>query len=105
MQKRSGKKDFAQNALRVVEISIGEPLVEPAKVDSKPEKNAAAVALGRLGGLKGGKARAAKLTDSQRREIASKAARKRLLQFLPGASELARNPGNGKRSGASRLED
>jgi hypothetical protein len=41
------------------------------------EKNAAAVALGRLGGLKGGKARAAKLTDTERREIASKAARKR----------------------------
>jgi hypothetical protein len=64
------KKDFAQNALRVVEISTGEPL--------KPkEKNAAAVSLGRLGGLKGGKARAAKLDDTRRREIASKAARKR----------------------------
>jgi hypothetical protein len=37
-------------------------------------KNAAAVALGRLGGLKGGKARAEKLTASQRSEIAKKAA-------------------------------
>jgi hypothetical protein len=64
------KNDFAQNALRVVEISTREPL--------KPlEKNAAAVALGRLGGLKGGKARAAKLADSRRSEIASNAARKR----------------------------
>ena len=64
------KRDFAQNALRVVEISTGEEL--------KPsEKNAAAVALGRLGGMKGGKARAAKLSESQRREIASNAARKR----------------------------
>ena len=37
-------------------------------------KNAAAVALGRLGGLKGGKARAAKLSERERRAIAQKAA-------------------------------
>lgn len=41
------------------------------------EKNPAAVALGRLGGLKGGKARAAKLTAKQRKETASKAAKAR----------------------------
>lgn len=41
------------------------------------EKNLAAVALGRLGGLKGGPARAAKLSPEQRREIAQKAARAR----------------------------
>jgi hypothetical protein len=64
------KRDFAQNALRVVEISTGESL--------KPsEKNSAAVALGRLGGLKGGAARREKLTPERRREIASAAARKR----------------------------
>jgi hypothetical protein len=40
-------------------------------------KNPAAVALGRLGGLKGGKARASKLTPEQRGEIAKKAARAR----------------------------
>lgn len=40
-------------------------------------KNPAAVALGRLGGLKGGKARAAKLTKKQRSEIAKRAARAR----------------------------
>ena len=38
----------------------------------KKTKNPAAVALGRLGGLKGGKARAAKLTPEQRSEIARK---------------------------------
>jgi hypothetical protein len=38
------------------------------------EKNPAAVALGRLGGLKGGKARADKLSEGQRSEIAKKAA-------------------------------
>lgn len=42
-----------------------------------PEKNPAAVALGRLGGLKGGKARAKKLTKERRIEIATKAAQKR----------------------------
>ena len=42
--------------------------------EDKPcEKNPAAVALGRLGGLKGGKARAEALTPERRREIARKA--------------------------------
>lgn len=45
--------------------------------NNPPEKNQAAVALGRLGGLKGGKARAAKLTPEQRSEIARKAAKAR----------------------------
>ncbi len=40
-------------------------------------KNPAAVALGRLGGLKGGKARAAKLSAKKRSEIAKKAAKTR----------------------------
>ena len=45
---------------------------------TKPEKkNPAAVSLGRLGGLKGGKARAAKLTPAQRSEIARKGGLKR----------------------------
>jgi hypothetical protein len=41
------------------------------------KKNPAAVALGKLGGLKGGKARAEKLTKEQRVEIARKAAKAR----------------------------
>jgi hypothetical protein len=69
MVKRSSKRDFAQNALRVVEIATGARL--------KPKKNSAAVALGKLGGKVGGKARAAKLTPEQRRTIASNAARAR----------------------------
>lgn len=40
-------------------------------------KNPAAVALGRLGGAKGGKARAAKLTAARRSLIAKNAARAR----------------------------
>jgi len=38
-------------------------------------KDALAVALGRRGGLKGGKARAAALSSTRRREIAKKAAK------------------------------
>lgn len=41
---------------------------------AEQKKNPAAVALGRLGGLKGGKARARKLTAEQRKESARKAA-------------------------------
>ena len=46
---------------------------EPAEVPS--EKNPHAVALGRLGGAKGGKARAEKLTTERKKEIAKKAAK------------------------------
>lgn len=54
-------------------------LVTGTTVTKNPtkEKNPAAVALGRLGGLQGGKARAAKLTPEQRKEIAQKAAKTR----------------------------
>jgi len=45
--------------------------------DDQPKKNPAAVALGRLGGLKGGKARAKKLSAKRRSEIAKKAAQTR----------------------------
>ncbi len=41
------------------------------------EKNPAAVALGKLGASKGGKARAEKLTPEERKEIARKAAKAR----------------------------
>ena len=47
-------------------------------------KNSAAVALGRLGGLKGGKARARSLTAEQRSEIARKAAAKRWTSKTKG---------------------
>lgn len=49
-----------------------------AQPEEKPrEKNIAAVALGRLGGLKGGKARAEKLTPKKLKAIAKKAAEAR----------------------------
>ena len=69
MPKRSST-DVNQIAARVVEISTGVPI-------RPKEKNAAAVSLGRLGGLKGGKARADKLTAEERRGIAQRAAKQR----------------------------
>ncbi len=70
---------MAQNALRVVEQAIGEPLKPVRKVVqfTPHKKNPAAVALGKLGGMKGGKARAAKLSAQKRREIAQRAAKAR----------------------------
>ncbi len=50
-------------------------------VEDVPEKNPAAVALGRLGGLKGGKARANKLSPEKRSEIARKAAAARWAKY------------------------
>jgi hypothetical protein len=47
------------------------------EAEAQPEKNPAAVALGRMGGLKGGKARAASLTPAKRKAIAKKAAKAR----------------------------
>jgi hypothetical protein len=79
MHGRSSKGDVAQNALRVVEQAIGEPLKPRRKIVQFPphKKNAAAVALGKLGGMKGGKARAAELSPERRKEIAQKAAKAR----------------------------
>jgi len=50
-------------------------------VPTKDNKNPAAVALGRLGGLKGGKARARKMTPEQRSEAARKAANARWQSY------------------------
>jgi hypothetical protein len=74
MPKRSGKKqDINERAFSIVQQLTGQAPEEKAEQD----KNPAAVALGRLGGLKGGKARAKKLTAKQRKDSARKAARAR----------------------------
>lgn len=74
MQKRSSKPDVNQNAYDVVRHATGEIATV---VRSIHEKNPAAVALGKLGGSKGGKARAASLTAKQRSKIAKLAAQAR----------------------------
>jgi hypothetical protein len=80
MPTRSSKpkdRDFATNARRVVEQAIGERLDGTALPDPSAGKNPAAVALGKLGGAKGGRARALKLTPEQRTDIARVAAETR----------------------------
>ena len=71
MEKRKKKEhDFSVTAFRVVQEATGQ--IEP-----KPKPTFDFKALGRLGGLKGGKARAASLTSARRVEIAKKAAQAR----------------------------
>ena len=103
-RKKQSAKDFNQLARSSVDQATGESTTRPAKkkparpknkqdaadrdrADSEgmaqpqgkapKKKNAAAVALGRRGGLKGGKARAAKLTKEQLSEAGKKAAKAR----------------------------
>lgn len=64
-------KDTNKRAKSVVGMATAEPETLEVKVHGK---NPNAVALGRKGGLKGGKARAAKLTPARRKAIAKKAA-------------------------------
>jgi len=75
MPNRSSKRprDTNQLAKLVVDLATGQ--VELPKTDEG--KDPAAVALGRRGGLKGGRARAQSLTSAQRIEIARRAAAKR----------------------------
>jgi hypothetical protein len=80
MPTRSSKPkdhDFATVARRVVEQTIGEKLDGSPLDDPNAGKNPAAVALGKLGGAKGGKARAEKLSPARRKAIAEKAAKAR----------------------------
>ena len=71
MPRRSSKRreDTNQIAARIVATSTGQP---SPKI--KRKKNPAAVALGKLGGSKGGKVRAERLSADRRSEIAKKAA-------------------------------
>ena len=79
MPKRSSKKkrlDVTELAKLVVDEATSEK-DDPEPTLTPDGKNAAAVALGRRGGKKGGPARADKLTADQRSEIARKAANTR----------------------------
>jgi hypothetical protein len=85
MPKRSSKSDpslFAKNVLDHI-INKYDPeaaesvLVMDSAIEDKPRKNPAAVALGKLGGRKGGMARAASLSPAKRKAIAKKAAKAR----------------------------
>lgn len=81
MPDRSRKKrprDPNQLGKLIVDLSVGEaeePIPKPKPGDEG--KDPAAVALGRRGGLKGGKARAKALSPEKRKAIAKKAAKAR----------------------------
>lgn len=85
MAKKQKSSDVNVTAFEILKAVTGEPADhsrngKPAKkspVPPGPAKNPAAVALGRLGGLKGGKARAKSLSKDERRAIALKAAKAR----------------------------
>jgi hypothetical protein len=83
MGKKKTESDVNVTAFQILQAVKGKPAIshngneQPAKKKDLPAKNPAAVALGRLGGLKGGKARAAKLSPKKRAEIAQKAAETR----------------------------
>ena len=66
-------RDVNQLAKLVADLATGQ--VEPEKPDQG--KDPAAVSLGRKGGLKGGKARAASMSARHRSEVAKKAAQAR----------------------------
>jgi|APFre7841882630_1041343.scaffolds.fasta_scaffold31662_3 hypothetical protein len=73
IKKKREPSDISVLAYQIVKEATQEVKEEiPIK-----EKNPAAVALGRLGGLKGGKARAERLSAKKRTEIARKAAKTR----------------------------
>jgi hypothetical protein len=73
MNKPKRPRDANQLAKTIIDLATGEA-TEPVIED---KRNPAAVALGRLGGLKGGVARAKSLSKSKRSQIAKKAAKAR----------------------------
>jgi hypothetical protein len=74
MAKKKRPTDINQRAKNIVDIATGET---EDNTKEKDEIKAAASALGRLGGLKGGKARAESLSAKKRSDIAKKAAKAR----------------------------
>jgi hypothetical protein len=74
MPKRKRPRDLNQLAKFIVDVSTGEAELPECQPDGK---NPAAVELGKLGGQKGGHARAKKLLAEERSAIARKAAKSR----------------------------
>lgn len=88
MKKKRPSTDVNVTAFEILQAVTGEPADQShnetqdeyhtkKKKPAKPEKNPAAVALGRLGGLKGGKARNEALSKKRKIEIAKMAAKAR----------------------------
>src|ERR1700675_4719460 len=79
MPKRSSpKRDFMEVGRAIVEQAIGEQMDGSPLPEPKPDtRNPHAVALGSMGGRKGGRSRAKKLSPAKRKAIARKAAKSR----------------------------
>jgi hypothetical protein len=81
--KKKRPRDISQLAASIVADAVGE---EKPAAEATKGKNPAAVALGRLGGLKGGVERAKKLSKKRRKEIAQEAAKARWAKVPKGKS-------------------
>ena len=77
MPDRSSKPKRPRDANKLAKAIVDLTTGEAEEVDPDEGKDPAAVALGRKGGLKGGKARAASMTKEERSEAARKAAQAR----------------------------
>lgn len=78
IKSKGTKLDFTATAASIVSQAIGEGLFDgKALPDPNEGKDPKAVARGKAGGLKGGTARAEKLTAKRRKQIAKKAAKSR----------------------------
>jgi hypothetical protein len=74
MPTRSSKRPRDANQLAKLIVDLATDEIKESNADPDSRKNPAAVALGKLGGKKGGRARAERLSPEQRREIAKNAA-------------------------------
>lgn len=104
MPKRTGKLDFNQHIHAIFEhVAAGEsPNAdgEATELPEEPQKDPAAVSLGRRGGLKGGRARMDAMTPEQRTELGRKAAAARW-----GKTEETPPPTLARSKGKRRAED
>ena len=91
---RKRLRDPNQLGKLIVDLATG----EAQESDPAAGKDPAAVSLGRRGGLKGGPARAAKMTTAERRESARRAARARWAKRDVSPVEPGRSDDNPTKS-------
>jgi len=84
MPKRSSKGKQGPEGVNEIAFRVGKEATGEAPPEATSGKNPAAVALGRLGGAKWGKARAAKLMPEKRSEVAKRAANARWRRSARG---------------------
>lgn len=79
-------RDLDKLAAQLVAEATGQAPADDSTKSPTKDKNPAAVALGHLGGLNGGPARAKKLSSKKRKEIAKKAAKSRWASDQKGTT-------------------